>query len=297
MKDHLAGTKKNVRECDRVPPDVRQEMADFLKNKNFEKDVARRKSEEHIESGAYFTSSKDGSSMGSTARGIRGPMDRFLVDLDDEGCDDQPKPKTEKEARDEACLDIGRFFFENGLPFHVANSPSFISMVRAIGKYGRGLKPPTAYELSTWILDEEERRAKIVVDEVKKTWMQTGVSILSDGWKDIRGRHLINFLVNNPHGTVFLRSVDASDAIKDANMLFKLLDSVVEEVGEELVIQVVTDNASNYKAAGKLLMEKRKRLWWTPCAAHCIDLMLEKVGELPQHKNALIKSKKVLIHL
>ena len=65
------------------------------------------------------------------------------------------------------------------------------------------------------------------------------------------------------------------------------------EVGEDIVIQVVTDNASNYKAAGKLLMEKRPHLWWTRCAAHCIYLMLEKIGDLPQHKNALIKSKKV----
>lgn len=186
------------------------------------------------------------------------------------------------------------FFFENGIPFNVASSPSFVNMCRAIGKFGRGFKPPTPHELSTWILKKEEETANEIVSEVKKTWAQTGVSILSDGWKDIRGRSLINFLVNNPYGTVFLKSVDASDAIKDANLLFKLLDDVVEEVGEDIVIQVVTDNASNYKAAGSKLMEKRKRLWWTPCAAHCIDLMLEKLGNLPQHKNALLKAKKVI---
>ncbi|PKU85227.1 hypothetical protein MA16_Dca025470 [Dendrobium catenatum] len=40
-------------------------------------------------------------------------------------------------------------------------------------------------------------------------------------------------------------------------------------------------------------MEKRKHLYWTPCAAHCIDLILEKLGDLPQHKNALTKAKKL----
>ncbi|KAL5543777.1 hypothetical protein UlMin_007561 [Ulmus minor] len=40
-------------------------------------------------------------------------------------------------------------------------------------------------------------------------------------------------------------------------------------------------------------MSKRKQLYWTPCAAHCVDLMLEKIGELPQHKTALLKAKKV----
>jgi len=90
-----------------------------------------------------------------------------------------------------------------------------------------------------------------------------------------------------------LRSVDASDKKKDANLLFEMLDEIVEEVGEDLVVQVVTDNASAYKVAGAKLMEKRKHLFWTPCAAYCIDLMLEKLGELPQHKRALLKAKKI----
>ncbi|KAM6565679.1 hypothetical protein CsatA_024807 [Cannabis sativa] len=72
-----------------------------------------------------------------------------------------------------------------------------------------------------------------------------------------------------------------------------MLDDVIEEIGEHLVVQVVTDNASAYKAAGTLLMEKRKHLYWTPCAAHCIDLMLERIGELPQHASALSKAKKL----
>ncbi|KAL5162331.1 hypothetical protein HKD37_07G019464 [Glycine soja] len=63
--------------------------------------------------------------------------------------------------------------------------------------------------------------------------------------------------------------------------LFELLDAIVEEVGEENVVQVVTDNGSNYVLAGKLLEEKRKHIYWTPCAAHCIDLMLEDIGKLP----------------
>ncbi|KAK1584274.1 hypothetical protein Q3G72_031480 [Acer saccharum] len=114
------------------------------------------------------------------------------------------------------------------------------------------------------------------------------------GWvEDMRGRQLINFLVNNPYGTMFLKSVDVSDTINYATLLFNLLDRVVEEVGEDLVVQVVTDNASNCKKAGEMLMEKRKRLWWTPCAAHCIDLILKKIGDLPQHIYALRKAKKV----
>ncbi|KAL5549434.1 hypothetical protein UlMin_004665 [Ulmus minor] len=77
------------------------------------------------------------------------------------------------------------------------------------------------------------------------------------------------------------------------NYLFKLFDKVVEEIGEKLVVQVVSDYASAYMAVGKMLMEKRKHLFSTSCAAHCLNLMLKKLGDFPQHKSALQKAKKV----
>ncbi|PNY01830.1 ribosomal RNA large subunit methyltransferase N-like protein [Trifolium pratense] len=54
-----------------------------------------------------------------------------------------------------------------------------------------------------------------------------------------------------------------------------MMDVVVDEIGEVNVVQVVMGNATNYKAAGGLLMQKWKDLYWTPFAAHCIDLMIE----------------------
>ena len=78
----------------------------------------------------------------------------------------------------------------------------------------------------------------------------------------------------------FLGSVDASDKKKDATYLFSLLDKVVEEVGEENVVQVITDNASAYKAAGKMLEQKRLHLFWTLCVAHCINLMLKDFAKI-----------------
>ncbi|KAK3211888.1 hypothetical protein Dsin_016594 [Dipteronia sinensis] len=175
------------------------------------------------------------SSSGSiTQRGIRGPMDIFVMDIehgmveDYGGNNQQP---SENEARDKTSMDIGRLFFKNIIAFNVAKSPSFIKMCRSIGNFGCGLKPPIPYELSTTILNAEEENTIAIVSDVKKTWTQTGVSIRM----------------------VFLKSVDASTIVKDATLLFKLLDEVVEEVGEDIVVQVVTDNASNYKKAGEQL--------------------------------------------
>ncbi|CAL2265150.1 unnamed protein product [Prunus armeniaca] len=54
------------------------------------------------------------------------------------------------------------------------------------------------------------------------------------------------------------------------------------------------DNASNYKNAGVKLMEKRKKLWWTPCAAHCIDLMLEDISKMKAFEDTIRLAKQVV---
>ena len=99
-----------------------------------------------------------------------------------------------------------------------------------------------------------------------------------DGWTDRKSRSLTNLLMNSPSGIVFLKSINTSNVIKDAQKLFELLDSLVEENGEENVFQVVTDSASAYVAAGDLLVEKIKKLFWSLCAAHCIDLILHDIA-------------------
>ena len=60
---------------------------------------------------------------------------------------------------------------------------------------------------------------------------------------------------------MLLRSVDAFDRVKDAHLLFQLLDEVVEEVGMANVVQIIIDNASNYVLAGKLLEEKHPTIF------------------------------------
>ena len=104
---------------------------------------------------------------------------------------------------------------------------------------------------------------------------------MSNGWIDDKGRTLINFLVHCPRGTMFIKSVVASAHVKDAALLCELMDGFIQDIGVHNVVQVITDNATNYVAAGRMLMDRYPSLFWTPCAAHCIDLMLEDMGKIP----------------
>ncbi|CAN1121516.1 hypothetical protein LINPERPRIM_LOCUS2227, partial [Linum perenne] len=102
-----------------------------------------------------------------------------------------------------------------------------------------------------------------------------------------------NCFTGAPKGTVFIESLDTSHS-KNTQKVFEMLDDVVEKAGEENVIQIVTDNASAYKAAEAKLMEKRTHLFWTPCAAHCLDLMLEDLEKkLSIHKTTIAKGRKI----
>ena len=47
--------------------------------------------------------------------------------------------------------------------------------------------------------------------------------------------------------------IDASLHVKNATYLCEVIEEVIAEVGEQHVVQVVTDNAASYVAAGELL--------------------------------------------
>jgi hypothetical protein len=120
-----------------------------------------------------------------------------------------------------------------------------------------------------------------------------GCTLMSDGWTDTRHRHRINFLANSPAGTFFLGLVDASSEVADGRMLADLIEKQIEKIGKEYVVQVVTDNGANFKAAGRILTERIPTLFWTPCAVHCLDLLLEDVGKIKEFHKCIDSAKKV----
>ena len=59
---------------------------------------------------------------------------------------------------------------------------------------------------------------------------------------------------------------------------------------------MITENAFAYKNPGKKLQQKYGTLFWSPCAAHCIDLMLENIANprwFPLVDEAIKKAKKI----
>ncbi|XP_052619769.1 uncharacterized protein LOC111887978 [Lactuca sativa] len=172
----------------------------------------------------------------------------------------------------------------------------FIQMVVLVTN--DGMPAPSYHNVRVTLLKEVLQDTNKFVDLFRPQWQKYRCSIMSDFWTDGKGRALINFLVNCPTGTVFLKSIDASEHVKDAQLIVKMINQVIEDVGKENIVQFLTDNGSNYKAAGKILEEQHPKLFWTPCAAHCVNLMIQDLGEkIKKIKGALTDARAIVVYI
>ena len=59
------------------------------------------------------------------------------------------------------------------------------------------------------------------------------------------------------------------------------------------MVQLVTNNRANFKAAGRILIERIPHLFCTPCAAHCLNLLLQDIGEIKEFNTTANLGKRV----
>ncbi|KAH9309600.1 hypothetical protein KI387_037511 [Taxus chinensis] len=141
---------------------------------------------------------------------------------------------------------IARWWYDADIPFNAARSPYYQLMFDSIVVVGKGFKGPSMHDLRGSLLKKEVVSIDEYLKRCKTSWAKTGCTIMSDGWSDGKNRTIINFLASCLQGTMFSKSVDASDRVKYANLLFELLDEIVIEVGVENVVQIITDNVTMF---------------------------------------------------
>jgi hypothetical protein len=119
----------------------------------------------------------------------------------------------------------------------------------------------TYEELQGTILQEEKNDINTRLEDLKKSREAIGLTMMSNSWMDRKGRTLINFLVQCPRETMFIKSIDASTHNKDATLLCELLDGFIQEIGLQQVVQIITNNATNYVVVDKLLMGRHPTMF------------------------------------
>lgn len=311
LKYHLGGVRGDVAPCENVPQNVRELFKNSLlerKTESFGKGVGelynptlpqKRNCCPNLNSVKH--------NKHETAQNA-GPCDPRQVDMDSTVEDDlsgsaslpngsigsQTAINSETRKYSAQKL-IARFFYETGVDFSAVNAPSFKKMVNAT--LGRGqveYSIPSFQELKGWLLEDEVKEMQEYVKKIRHSWASTGCSILLDGWIDEKCRHLVNFLVDCPLGAVYLRSIDVTSFIGDVDKLQLLMDRVIEDIGVDNVVQVVSYSTKGWVGdVGKQFMDRCKRVVWTVSASYCIELMLEEIGMIESIRGVLTEAKTI----
>lgn len=307
IKEHLAGQKGNASTCLRVPPDIRLLMQESLDGVVIKKRKKQKITEEIIKinpidesdsfahqsdmnffhpsvvmsDSSFLVSQEEGTVKKLAGRKRRGrPRNESPLSVP-EGVPISGVTLGLKRVSDPVHMAIGRFLYDVGVPLgSAANSVYFQPMIDAIASHGPGVIAPSCHDLRGWILKNTVEEVKTNIDHFTETWGRTGCSLLADEWISKNGETLLNFSVYCPEGTMFLKSVDITETKNSSDALFETLKEAVELVGVRNVLQVITSGNEPYIIAGGKLNDTFPSLYWAPCAAHCIDLMLGDFGEL-----------------
>ncbi|KAH9292228.1 hypothetical protein KI387_042583, partial [Taxus chinensis] len=284
--DHLlgnsAGRGGGVAACGSVTPEIRAALEKEQSSSIVGKMQSAQKKQRVQENMSKFTTSVVSSSTSMPNTSIGGSMGSATLK-------NLWKP-LEKQHVDDAFADL---FYSSAIPFNVARNPHFRNAIQKAAEFGKGYTPPSSEALRTTLLQRSKDRVTEKLSEVKASWRATGCTILSDGWSDICQRPLINVLVACPQGVVFLKVIDTMNHKKTSEYIFEILEEAILEIGVENVVQVVTDSVANCVGAGKLIVEKYPQIYWSPCAAHCLDLLLHDLAKFPWIHEAIHRGRAI----
>ncbi|KAJ6848549.1 uncharacterized protein M6B38_275030 [Iris pallida] len=317
IKEHLARHKGNASCCPKVPSEVQQAMQQSLEGATVRKRKKQKLVEEVRKLNPNQLEAGDAEAGPLDLTQLQGALDAgaIQVEVKEEGTAKAPPPERGRRRRtryspspvtqvaclplpltisepnsrsisgqmmmnkDQACMAIGRFLYDVGVPLDAVNSVHFQPMVDAIAAAGPGLQVPSYHEFRGTILKRCIGEVTGLLEQCKASWARTGCSVMADEWTTETGKTLINFLVYCPEGTMFLKSVDATHIVTSPDTLYELLKHVVEEVGVRNVVQVITSSSVCHAVAGKRLTETFPTLFWTPCVSQCVDAALDDIAK------------------
>ena len=111
-------------------------------------------------------------------------------------------------SRDDVDSKVYQFLYACGVPFNVLCSPYWHEMVQAINGAPKGYRSLGYDKARTVGLDWERVKINSALGKFTNDWSNYGVSIVFDGWTNVKGKPLINILGVSASGAVFLSAHD-----------------------------------------------------------------------------------------
>lgn len=255
IRAHLIGGDSCILKCEKVPNDVINAVKALEEQT---KKVAQDKKKRKIELDKLTKSTESASQKAPKQVSIAASFNSGF-----------------KAAADAA---VARMFYSTGIPFSLIESQYCKEAFSAVAKCGPSYKLPTRKALSGNLLQNAVASVDDKLAEFKTQMASTGATLVSDGWTNVQNRPIINFLAVTADGAMFIDGTDTSGEQKDAQYIAAEIKRHIQQLGAENIVQVVTDSADNCAAARSVLTDDFPTITFSPCSAHCLDLLLEDIG-------------------
>lgn len=213
----------------------------------------------------------------------------FEDDSNDSFSTQQIPYQISKEDIDQA---VGNFFYRTGISFRIADSPAWKHLISLLNaNYAADM--PSSKTLSGRLLDKQYDETRAKIGDILKD--SEGLTLTSDGWTNVRGEHIVNFIVKAPsHQPFFFKSINTSGIPQSAPAIADAIVKVVEEAGPTKFSAIVTDNAPVMQAAWKEIEKKHPSISAFGCAAHGGNLLIKDIATLPANSKTISEAAKII---
>jgi len=182
-------------------------------------------------------------------------------------------------------------FYETGVPFRLANHPAMLRFLQTVRP---AFKAPRSTSIATTLLDRAHDKHMGYLNDI--IYSANEVVLLTDGWSNVKGDHLVNYVVTFPNLSVppmLYTTVSTGEESQSGQNIANGISTIIDAIGFQRVTAIVTDNAPNMQFAWRLLEEQYPGLVCNGCGAHVVDLLVRDVCELPENKDVLTKVQEV----
>lgn len=157
------------------------------------------------------------------------------------------------------------------------------------------LKPafvlPSSYKIGNGLLQVEFKEATdAALKDIKGS---SNMGIITDGWTNVSGDGIINFMVTTPK-PVFYLSINRETNRETADYVSGEIVKVIVAVGSDRVYIVVADCAANMVAALRMVSEQYPHISGVGCSCHGLQNYMHDIGALKPVKKLIHAAKSII---
>ena len=189
--------------------------------------------------------------------------------------------------------ELALFFLGRNISFNAVEDIHLANALKiASGQGSTSLRLPSRRQLAGEILDDVHTAAtQAATIQFAAATKLTGCTLATDGWSTRNNLGFVNYIMVG-QGLSLFHSCTWESPSKRAGDVAAEAARVIEEFGRERIVQVCIDGAD--RAAMDLLQQQFPEIFFTWCAAHSLDMLIEDICK-HEEIDAIVKTSRELI--